>query len=46
MALNLSGSDQVVNGISTTMTVEDDHPLILLARILDWPRLIALVMEE
>ena len=46
MALNISGSDKVVNGISTTLTVEDDHPLILLARMLDWPRLIALVIED
>lgn len=46
MSLNMEGFDSEVKGLSVTLTIQDDHPLIRLASRLPWQGMLETILPD
>jgi transposase, IS5 family len=46
MSLNFDGFDQAVQSSAVTITIDSDHPLIKLAKVLPWQELVDIIWPD
>lgn len=46
MAIDLSGREAQIRAASVSITVSENHPLIILAGVLPWPSMIDAIAED